>query len=56
MRRFVKFIPWILPFLGIVLGYGYAYVSFHGIFSIIGGVGVCWSGRSPLQQTPTPSY
>jgi hypothetical protein len=31
MRRSLKFIPWILPFLGILLGYGYAYVFFHGL-------------------------
>jgi hypothetical protein len=31
MRRSPKFIPWIFPFLGIVLGYGYAYVFFHGL-------------------------
>ncbi|HZD41233.1 MAG TPA: hypothetical protein VE131_10955 [Terriglobales bacterium] len=31
MRRSLKFIPWILPFLGIVLGYGYAYVFFRGL-------------------------
>jgi hypothetical protein len=31
MRRSLKFIPWLLPLLGIVLGYGYAYVFFHGL-------------------------
>ncbi len=31
MRHPLKFILWVLPVLGIVLGYAYAYLFFHGL-------------------------
>ena len=34
MRHQLKFILWVLPVLGFVLGYAYAYLFFHGLLEI----------------------
>jgi hypothetical protein len=34
MERRLKFILWALPFLGLALGYAYAYLFFHGLLEI----------------------
>jgi hypothetical protein len=39
MKRRLKSILWILPFLGLVVGYVYAYLFFHGLLAIWHRVG-----------------
>jgi hypothetical protein len=39
MKHLLKFSIWTLPFLGLVLGYAYAYLSFHGLLEIWHHVG-----------------